>query len=176
MKRAAVNRAECEQQSCLVSVGFENNLSATVSDRGTRKSCYCCGCQIEIQDGTPIPLPDIYPFFQLLDLNQNKHCAYDCSNFYAIFLCSIHQETCLWLVTTAGLCLRTVDLYNQSLPWCPCLILKKEKYCFQISFLLCCKGTLRDESWVTIPRLGAQWALFLQTFTCCFSWEMSPSQ
>ena len=139
MKRAAVNGAECEQQSCLVSVGFENNLSATVSDRGTRKSCYCCGCQIEIQDGTPIPLPDIYPFFQLLDLTKTNTVRMIALTFMQ-FLCSIHQETCLWLVTTAGLCLRTVHLYNQSLPY-PCLILKTEKYCFPISFLLCCKGT-----------------------------------
>lgn len=68
-----VNGAECEQQSCVVSVGFQNNLSATVSDRGTSKSCYCCGCQTEIQDSTPIPLSDIYLFFQLLDSNPNKH-------------------------------------------------------------------------------------------------------
>ncbi len=81
-----MNGAESEQQSCVVSVGFQNNLSATVSDRGTSKSCYCCGCQTEIQDSTPIPLSDIYLFFQLRDSNPNKHCDYDLSYFYIFYM------------------------------------------------------------------------------------------
>lgn len=72
-KSLEVKGAECEQQSCVVRAGFQNNLSATVSDRGTSKSCYCCGCQTEIRDSKPIPLSDIYLFLQLLDWNPNKH-------------------------------------------------------------------------------------------------------
>lgn len=51
------------------------------------------------QDSTPISFSDIYLFFQLFDLNPNKHSECDCSHFYMFFLWKINYHTCLSLNT-----------------------------------------------------------------------------
>ena len=168
-KSFEVSRAECEQQSCIVSVVFQSHLSATVSDRGTSKSCYCCGCQTEIQHSTPIPLSDIYLFFQLLDLNPNKH--HDNSSTY------FSGRT--WLKPVC-VCQQFISTIN--LTWYPCKIISKtfvyslpilfKPFCGKNSMSASVGGLKVPERWVmnndTQSAQWGQWVLFFHPFTCCF--------